>query len=72
MSGHLLQYRFPDSHRSWQETPIHSLFDAPLYKDVIPGMEDIKRTLIEEVRDSDVTFFCYQSSVEVSDLLIFH
>lgn len=56
VSGHLLQHDFPPSYKNWNETPIKVLFDVPVLKNVIPGMEDIKATLVEEVRRSDVSF----------------
>ncbi|VDK72454.1 unnamed protein product [Gongylonema pulchrum] len=57
VSGHLLQHDFPVSFKNWTETPIKVLFDAPVQKNVIPGMEDIKQTLIEEIRNSNVSSF---------------
>uniref|UniRef100_A0A914ZNL1 DNA topoisomerase n=1 Tax=Parascaris univalens TaxID=6257 RepID=A0A914ZNL1_PARUN len=54
VAGHLLQHRFPDAYKSWTETPMASLFNAPVVKGVIVGMEPIRETLIEETRISDV------------------
>uniref|UniRef100_A0A9J2PXL6 DNA topoisomerase n=1 Tax=Ascaris lumbricoides TaxID=6252 RepID=A0A9J2PXL6_ASCLU len=54
VAGHLLQHRFPDAYKSWTETPMASLFSAPVVKGVIVGMEPIRETLIEETRLSDV------------------
>ncbi|KHN88784.1 DNA topoisomerase 3 [Toxocara canis] len=54
VAGHLLQHRFPDAYKSWTETPMASLFSAPVIKGVISGMEPIRETLVEESRRSDV------------------
>ena len=56
VSGHLLQHQFPSTHKNWVETPMTSLFDIPLQKGVIPGMGDIRSTLLEESRQCDVSF----------------
>uniref|UniRef100_A0A2K6WF35 DNA topoisomerase n=1 Tax=Onchocerca volvulus TaxID=6282 RepID=A0A2K6WF35_ONCVO len=54
VSGHLLQHEFPASFKNWTETPIKVLFDVNIQKNIIPGMEDIRTTLIEEIRKSDL------------------
>ncbi|VDM97748.1 unnamed protein product [Thelazia callipaeda] len=54
VSGHLLQHDFPPSFKNWTETPFKVLFDAPIQKNVIPGMEGVRTTLIEEVRHCDL------------------
>ncbi|EJW86992.1 DNA topoisomerase [Wuchereria bancrofti] len=54
VSGHLLQHDFPSSFKNWTETPIKVLFDVNVQKSTIPGMEDIRATLIEEIRKSDL------------------
>uniref|UniRef100_A0A158R560 DNA topoisomerase n=1 Tax=Syphacia muris TaxID=451379 RepID=A0A158R560_9BILA len=54
VAGHLLQHQFPQSHKNWISTPMKTLFDVPIQKSIIPGMEDIKRTLMEEIRNSDI------------------
>lgn len=59
VAGHLLQHRFPDAYKSWTETPMASLFSAPVVKGVIVGMEPIRETLIEETRLSDVHYLFF-------------
>lgn len=54
VSGHLLQHQFPPTHKSWNDTPMGTLFEVPLQKGVIPGMEDIRDSLIEECRQCDL------------------
>ncbi|EFO25086.1 DNA topoisomerase III [Loa loa] len=54
VSGHLLQHSFPASFKNWTETPIKMLFDVNIQKSTIPGMEDVKATLVEEIRKSDL------------------
>uniref|UniRef100_A0A0R3RY48 DNA topoisomerase n=1 Tax=Elaeophora elaphi TaxID=1147741 RepID=A0A0R3RY48_9BILA len=54
VSGHLLQHEFPPSFKNWVETPIKMLFDVNVQKNTIPGMEDVKATLVEEIRKSDL------------------
>lgn len=56
VSGHLLQHEFPISFKNWSETPIKMLFDVNIQKNTIPGMEDVKATLVEEIRKSDASF----------------
>ncbi|KAK6102024.1 DNA topoisomerase family protein [Brugia pahangi] len=54
VSGHLLQHDFPSSFKNWTETPIKVLFDVNVQKSTIPGMEDVRATLIEEIQKSDL------------------
>ncbi|CAG9533875.1 unnamed protein product [Cercopithifilaria johnstoni] len=54
VSGHLLQHEFPAAFKNWIETPIKMLFDVNIQKNTIPGMEDIRTTLIAEVQKSDL------------------
>lgn len=56
VSGHLLQHDFPSCYKNWTETSIKMLFDVNVQKNTIQGMEDVRATLIEEVRKSDVSF----------------
>ncbi|XP_066952228.1 DNA topoisomerase 3-alpha-like [Macrobrachium rosenbergii] len=48
VSGHLLNYAFHPSYKNWQSCNPLQLFDAPVSKTCIEGMDPIKRTLERE------------------------
>ncbi|XP_060521487.1 DNA topoisomerase 3-alpha [Cylas formicarius] len=50
VSGHLLNYEFPASHRNWQSCNPLVLFDAPVVKTCTGNYENIKKTLEREIR----------------------
>ncbi|XP_030764441.1 DNA topoisomerase 3-alpha [Sitophilus oryzae] len=50
VSGHLLNYEFVSTYRSWQSCNPVALFDAPVVKNCSKDYEKIKRTLEREIR----------------------
>ncbi|KAH1016264.1 hypothetical protein HUJ04_007516 [Dendroctonus ponderosae] len=50
VSGHLLNYEFVSSYRSWQSCNPLVLFDAPVVKSCPKDYEKIKKTLEREIR----------------------
>lgn len=49
VSGHLLNYRFDYSYKSWQGCDPIQLFDAPVLKECPEDYVNIKRTIEREV-----------------------
>ncbi|KAG5887194.1 hypothetical protein JTB14_016680 [Gonioctena quinquepunctata] len=50
VSGHLLNYEFTGSYKSWQGCNPVALFDAPVVKVCHPDYQNIKRTLEREIQ----------------------
>ncbi|KAF7267076.1 hypothetical protein GWI33_019678 [Rhynchophorus ferrugineus] len=50
VSGHLLNYEFVSSYRSWQSCNPVTLFDAPVIKSCSKDYEKIKKTLEKEIK----------------------
>lgn len=51
VSGHLMDFDFHQSLRSWASCPPQTLFDAPIQENVSSNFEPIKRTLEREARN---------------------